>query len=83
MKRPTVGRLQVKHSKMIYSVYPLCTSDSESIGTVKQKKKMRKMDYFLIHQFKHMFWVLKKRLIEAVLFFSAHNICFGLEIRKT
>ena len=52
-------------------------------------------EYFLIHPFKHMFWVLKRTvslrrffwvpttyvLVETVLL-STHNICFGWEIRK-
>ena len=41
--------------------------------------------YFLMHQFKHVFLhgAQKNRLIETrQFFFSTHNMCFGLEIRK-
>ena len=56
------------------------------IGPVKKKYFLNiKLVFFLTHQFKHMFWVLKRtvslstqksRLNETVLL-STQNICFG------
>ena len=34
-----------------------------------------KCDYFLIHQFKHMFWLLKRTISLRQTFLSTHNIC--------
>ena len=45
---------------------------SKGIGQAKQNIFVSNCDYFLIHQFKHVFWVLKR----------THNICFHWEIRK-
>ena len=42
-----------------------------SIGPVN-KKKRRKGDYYLIHQFKHVFWVLKRTVS-----LSTQTICLG------
>ena len=35
-------------------------NEINSIGPVKQKYFAKNCDYFLIHQFKHVFWVLKR-----------------------
>ena len=42
------------------------------------KNKCIKCDYFLIHQFEHMFWVLKSLRFGS----NTLYICFGGEIRK-
>ena len=50
--------------------------------TIIKTVEVKIVIFFLIHQFKHWFWVLKKnRLMETVLL-RTHNICFGWEIRK-
>ena len=56
----------------IQYIYMAYTSDQLS-----KKKNSVNCDYFLIHQFKHVFLEAQKnRLIETVLL-STHNICFG------
>ena len=52
------------------------------MGPVKQKYFMLNCYYFLIYQFKHVFWGAEKNhLIETVLL-RTHSICFGWEIWK-
>ena len=58
------------------------SNQTNKIGPVLQAiKKSVKLWLFLIRQFKHVFWVLKRtRLIETVLL-STHSICLVWEIR--
>ena len=47
------------------------------IGPDEQTLMRVKCDYFLSHQIKHVFWVLKRTVSLIKVLLSIHNICFG------
>ena len=61
--------------------WPLKTGLTEYICPNKPKY-LGLIVNFSYHQFKHLFWVLKRTVSMRRFFLSTHNICFGSGIRK-
>ena len=59
--------------------YGITNKAKTPIGSDKQTFSVLNCEYFIIHQFQHLLWVLKR--IDTVLS-STHNICFGSEMSK-